>query len=121
LSDKTENPKYKGTIEYIKDNQSHHLDDRLVCVDCGRTFEHIEVEKAKGKIAKELTRIAYPHPNRVYPVQLLLCDSIKLLDAARAEWPKDTDLKYKDLLFTNRRIALTYDRGVWFTKYFGAP
>ena len=124
LSDKTINPKYKDTIEYIQDKQSHYLDYRLVCVDCGRIFEHLEIGKASGKIAKELTRIAYPHPNRVYPDTILLCDSIKLLDAARADFPKppltlfsgttyqhqiETDGEYKNRVW------------LWYCKWFGAP
>ncbi len=44
---------------------------------------------------------------------------IPVLEEAKREFPKDTDEKYRDKLFTERNILLSGDRLAWFRRWFG--
>lgn len=47
-------------------------------------------------------------------------DIYEILDEAKKEFPKDTDKKYENMVFTGRRLALCYNQTAWFRKWFGS-
>lgn len=75
----------EGTVPYYKDGKMHNLNDALVCVDCKQKFEHTEVEIANGEFMKEVMRLIFPHPNRVYATELSHHEIKRILDEAEKE------------------------------------
>jgi len=115
-----------GLVKYYKNELLHWLDDKLVSVDCGKKFEHEEVEKVEGEIMKAAMRVAFPHPNRVYPEQLTVHEIKQIVDEAAKEFPAKINKDQYGYQLTGKTDVFEHSPETeekiakWFLKWFGS-